>query len=349
MGSGKWNKACKKSVSGTIYVEQGAKGTVQFKITAQNGKAKKTYKVTIKREAPAPKTYKLTVVNGSGSGIYKAGTKVAIKAAAAPTGKAFDKWNNGTTSANFTYTTTAKAVTLTALYKAVPPVTPPANPEEEKPPIGIGGIYTLGDWLSFNKPASTFTVTGTARWDWAQEMADKVNTLRAENGLDPLIYNQQLGTAAMLRSAQCYVYYEHYQPDGVSFSKMFSPDDEDPNPLWNSWQLENIAGYRSLAEAYDGWLASPGHKSTMLQPAGSRPNNKGFFGVGCVEVSGGAYWVLEVVFSSNDVSSVGGSVMPTANIDSSWAFPFSKTYYDAHPNADWVTGAKTLINAAYAD
>jgi hypothetical protein len=67
-------------------------------------------------------TYQLTVVGGSGSGAYAAGTVVTIKAAA-QTGKVFAGWTgstsylSGTTSATATVTMPASAITLTATYK----------------------------------------------------------------------------------------------------------------------------------------------------------------------------------------------------------------------------------------
>ena len=67
--------------------------------------------------------YNLTVSGGSGSGSYAAGTKVTIKANAAPAGKVFYKWIGNTgyvasaTSATTTVTMPSGAITLTATYK----------------------------------------------------------------------------------------------------------------------------------------------------------------------------------------------------------------------------------------
>ena len=70
-----------------------------------------------------PKSYKLTVNGGTGSGTYKAGTVVTIKAKAPLAGQAFARWNG---SASFVEGTSAvkstakvkvtKAATLTAAY-----------------------------------------------------------------------------------------------------------------------------------------------------------------------------------------------------------------------------------------
>lgn len=72
--------------------------------------------------------YTLTVVYGSGSGQYAAGTKVIIEAIEAPAGKMFDKWVVTGASASV-YSSTSKATTITtaegdsavtATYKDIP-------------------------------------------------------------------------------------------------------------------------------------------------------------------------------------------------------------------------------------
>jgi hypothetical protein len=75
----------------------------------------------------APVTYPLTVVNGTGSGNYAAGTVVTIKANAAPSGQQFQSWS-GASVANANASTTtltmpAAATTVTAGYMAIPPAT----------------------------------------------------------------------------------------------------------------------------------------------------------------------------------------------------------------------------------
>ncbi|MCP3661024.1 MAG: hypothetical protein GY696_00785, partial [Gammaproteobacteria bacterium] len=74
-------------------------------------------------------TYALTVNSGSGDGSYTSGTTVTISANTAPSGKVFDRWvvNSGNpsiaslTSANTTLTMPARAATITATYKNLPP------------------------------------------------------------------------------------------------------------------------------------------------------------------------------------------------------------------------------------
>ena len=68
-------------------------------------------------------TYSLTVVNGTGSGTYAAGTIVNIKANTAPSGQTFQNWTGATvanaTSATTTLTMPAANTAVTANYTTV--------------------------------------------------------------------------------------------------------------------------------------------------------------------------------------------------------------------------------------
>ena len=94
--------------------------------------------------------FTVTVENGSGSGQYKTGVVVSIKADAAPEGKVFDKWVSGDDvefvnagSAETTFEMIGSDVTVTATYKDITPVNPddpsgkpddPSNPDDSKDP-----------------------------------------------------------------------------------------------------------------------------------------------------------------------------------------------------------------------
>jgi len=75
----------------------------------------------------------VTVNSGTGGGTYAVGTNVDIKANAAPSGKAFDKWTatgvslSSPGSANTSFTMPANAVTVAATYKDLPPNTYAVN------------------------------------------------------------------------------------------------------------------------------------------------------------------------------------------------------------------------------
>ena len=89
----------------------------------------KAVTVTANYEDIPPVTYTVTVVNGSGSGEYEEGATVAITADAPAQGKQFSGWTSAdvtfadASSASTTFVMPAKAVTVTANYEDIPPVT----------------------------------------------------------------------------------------------------------------------------------------------------------------------------------------------------------------------------------
>jgi hypothetical protein len=78
---------------------------------------------TVPAGATAPQTYTLTVVNGTGSGTYTAGSAVTIKANAPPAGQSFLNWTGATvanaSAATTTLTMPAANATVTANFAAV--------------------------------------------------------------------------------------------------------------------------------------------------------------------------------------------------------------------------------------
>ncbi|MFN7992195.1 MAG: hypothetical protein U0Q18_01250 [Bryobacteraceae bacterium] len=76
-------------------------------------------------------TYSLTVVNGSGSGNYPAGTVVTISANSPPAGQVFQNWTGATVqdphASPTTLTMPAANATVTANYSAPPPVPYPVS------------------------------------------------------------------------------------------------------------------------------------------------------------------------------------------------------------------------------
>ena len=131
-------------VGDTISGTPTTAGTFNFTVKAVNGTspdATKAFSIVI---AVAPvTTFSVTVANGTGSGNYEAGTTVNITADTAPLGQQFDSWtssgitlaNPGNTSTSFTMP--ANAVTVTATYIALPPVSYVINVQND----GNGTAY----------------------------------------------------------------------------------------------------------------------------------------------------------------------------------------------------------------
>jgi hypothetical protein len=93
-------------------------------------------------------------------------------------------------------------------------------------------------------------------------LIDLTNQSRKENGLPPLLYNQQLFTAANLKGQDMVSrdYFAHFAPDGTSPWHWFS--------LAGYTFLfagENLAiNYRSSRAVQNAWMNSPKHRENIL-------------------------------------------------------------------------------------
>ncbi len=97
-----------------------------------------------------------------------------------------------------------------------------------------------------------------------KEMFERVNAVRAAAGLEPLVADPHLATAAQKHADDMLArrYYNHLTPEGLT------PRDriEDAG-LFSSLVAENIAeGEFSVAEVMDGWMKSEEHRANILNP-----------------------------------------------------------------------------------
>ena len=101
----------------------------------------------------------------------------------------------------------------------------------------------------------------------AVTVADLTNSERNRAGLGALTVNSRLHTAAQLQADQLATLQllEHEVPNG----RYPTPADRLATAGY-PWQAygENLAsGYRTAAEAMDGWMNSPGHRANILNAA----------------------------------------------------------------------------------
>lgn len=124
-------------------------------------------------------------------------------------------------------------------------------------------------------------ITGYSDFSAAYEILDLLNSHREANGRKPVKMDRELLKAAMLRAAECAVYYSHTRPDGTSCFTAFPPVSGKHS------FAENIAiGYKSPAEVMNGWRNSSGHNTNMLNA------DYVSVGIGCFKNSDGTWsWV----------------------------------------------------------
>ncbi len=105
------------------------------------------------------------------------------------------------------------------------------------------------------------------------EVLSIVNKKRAENGLSPLIIDDNLQNVARLKANDLVEnnYFAHTSPVyGSPFEMLKS------NPISYKTASENIAGNSSLEEAINSWISSESHRKNILS------NDYNYTGIGVV-------------------------------------------------------------------
>ena|GEM_PF-871154 len=132
-------------------------------------------------------------------------------------------------------------------------------------PYGYNGLRTI----------QQISVSGTEDHKEAFNVLTLVNKERKAKGLAPLVMNQQLLDAAMLRAAENAVCFSHTRPNG---STCITASD--------LMVAENIAiGQANAAEAMQSWMDSQGHRENILTAEYTT------IGIGCFKNNGATAWV----------------------------------------------------------
>lgn len=138
-------------------------------------------------------------------------------------------------------------------------------------------------------PMATLPVTGENVYSEAFKIVELINSQRAEAGLQPVKMDKALLDAAMLRAAECSVYYSHTRPNGTRCFTAF--------PSKEGSSGENIAiGQQSAEDVMDAWMNSQGHRANILN------GNYNSVGIGVFCHQGIYTWVQ--LFSSNTAQTV---------------------------------------------
>lgn len=148
------------------------------------------------------------------------------------------------------------------------------------------GYYdTTGKAVTIPKaPTPTPTPKPTVNPDeMAKEVFRLMNIEREKVGVTPLIYNEDIQKAAMLRAKEIATKLSHERPNGEDSSTAFYEFDISGS------SGENIAkGFRTAEIVVKAWMNSSGHKATIL-----REENI-YIGVGFYQDENGTcYWVQD--------------------------------------------------------
>lgn len=111
------------------------------------------------------------------------------------------------------------------------------------------GITTL-------QPLANETDENSIYPSYVFEMLDLLNKERARVGVQPLVIDEDLATAANIRSNELTVKYDHERPNG---QRGYEVNDKAMS--------ENIAyGYKSVGRVVQAWFESPSHYQAIINP-----------------------------------------------------------------------------------
>jgi uncharacterized protein YkwD len=144
----------------------------------------------------------------------------------------------------------------------------------------------------------TFSVSGTEYYDYAYEVLDQMNELRASVGADPLTMDSNLLDVAMQRAAETSIYWDHTRPDGTSCFTIYFP-------TYGSGGENIAAGQATPTSVMDSWTNSSGHYANMVNTSYKS------VGIGCFKSSNGVMCWTQY-FTSETPTAVSKSGTATA-------------------------------------
>ena len=153
----------------------------------------------------------------------------------------------------------------------------------------IGDYYVQGDGtMAVNKWIGNYYVGPDGRWipnaemtSMERDVARLVNKVRAENGKNALIYDEQISKAAEARAKELQWYFDHIRPNGTPWYTVM-----DEYNIFYETCGENIAyGSTSAEDVMQLWMDSPPHYANIM-------DDYTHIGVGHYKDSNGRdYWV----------------------------------------------------------
>lgn len=126
----------------------------------------------------------------------------------------------------------------------------------------------------------------------AAALLDLMNGARRREGLDPLIRDEALADVARARADNLVAngYFDHYAPDGESAFSELAARAIRYRLAGENLARNNYPDGRTAAAAYEGLMASPGHRANILEPRFAR--------AGVTAVRSGRMWIYVTVFTN---------------------------------------------------
>lgn len=149
-------------------------------------------------------------------------------------------------------------LSLVMLFTMMAVALPVSAADHNHEPIDLDATY--------GKPIE-IAIRGESDYKMAFDILTKVNAERKKVKKPALEMDKTMMAAAMLRAAECALYYSHTRPTGESCFTVITD---------HKGAGENIAaGFTSATDVMTGWMNSPGHKANILDE-----QNFGFKSIG---------------------------------------------------------------------
>ncbi len=126
----------------------------------------------------------------------------------------------------------------------------------------------------------------------AGALLDKMNAARVEAGVSQLERDAALEEVALTRAKNLIEngYFDHYAPDGESAFSELAARGIRYRLAGENLARNNYLESRTVQAAFDGLMASPGHRANILEDR--------FSSVGVAAVQSGHMWVYVTVFTN---------------------------------------------------
>lgn len=163
------------------------------------------------------------------------------------------------------------------------PETPPAAAPAVAAPEPVSTVQTLPS--SVEQPADIVVVVAKANG-----LLDAMNGARIAEGLPAFEWDTTLEDVAYARARNLVVngYFDHYAPDGESAFSELAARGAVYGLAGENLARNNYPEPRTVAAAFEGLMASPGHRANILEERFSR--------VAVAAVKDGRMWLYVTVF-----------------------------------------------------
>jgi uncharacterized protein YkwD len=178
--------------------------------------------------------------------------------------------------------------------EATPPAqeTPPAPPTPSALVAAATSAAPVAPIAAVPATIATVAAPAIESREKAAALVDLMNEARRKDGLGPLVPDTGLVEVAGIRARNLVAngYFDHYGPDGSSAFSELAVHGIRYRLAGENLARNNYPENRTVQSAFDGLMASPGHRANILEPR--------FASVGVVAIQANRVWVYITIFTN---------------------------------------------------